>query len=79
MEYVRATNVSARIEELIQRHDGGNREIAAQRLGIEPDRLAGLLSGNWRHFSLDALAKVVRGYCVPVEVLFTREGQNVGH
>jgi hypothetical protein len=50
-----ASNVSARVEELIERHDGGDRDTAARRLGIAPDRLAGLLSGDWRKFSLEAL------------------------
>jgi hypothetical protein len=50
-----ASNGSARVEELIERHDGGDRDTAARRLGIAPDRLAGLLSGDWRKFSLEAL------------------------
>jgi hypothetical protein len=50
-------------------YTGGNREIAALRLGIEPDHLSGLLSGDWARFTLDALAKLVRGYSVPVETL----------
>jgi hypothetical protein len=69
MKYIPATKVSERIADLIERHDGGNREIAALRLGIEPDHLSGLLSGDWARFTLDALAKLVRGYSVPVETL----------
>jgi hypothetical protein len=64
-----AGNVSARVEELIDRHDAGNRDSAARRLGITPDRLAGLLSGDWRKFSLEALAATVRGYGVSLEAL----------
>jgi hypothetical protein len=62
-------NVSAQVEELIDRQDAGNRESAARRLGITPDRLAGLLSGDWQKFSLEALAAVVRGYSVSLESL----------
>jgi hypothetical protein len=69
VKYIPATKVSERIADLIERHDGGNREIAALRLGIEPDHLSGLLSGDWARFTLDALAKLVRGYSVPVETL----------
>ena len=69
MNTIPASNVSARVEELIARHDGGDRDTAAQRLGINPDRLAGLLSGDWRRFSLEALAAAVRGYSVSIEAL----------
>ena len=69
MKYFPATKVSERIADLIERYDGGNREVAALRLGIEPDHLSGLLSGDWARFTLDALAKLVRGYSVPVETL----------
>jgi hypothetical protein len=69
VRFIPASNVSARVEELIERHDGGDRDTAARRLGIEPDRLAGLLSGDWRRFSLDALAALVRGYSVTMDTL----------
>jgi hypothetical protein len=64
-----ASNVSARVEELIDRHEGGNLDTAARRLGIAPERLAGMLSGDWRRFSLDALAALVRGYSVSTDSL----------
>jgi hypothetical protein len=44
--------------------------MAAQSLGIEPDGLAGLLSGDWRRFSLDALAALVCSHDVNVRWLF---------
>jgi hypothetical protein len=69
VEFILASNLSARFEELIERHDGGDHETAARRLGIAPDRLAGLLSGDWRRFSLDALAALVRGYSVSFDSL----------
>ena len=69
MRFIPAANVSARVEELIERHDGGNRDTAARRLGIAPERLAGMLSGDWRRFSLDALAALVRGYSVSTDAL----------
>ena len=69
MQAIPAGNVSARVEELIERHDRGDRDTAARRLGIGPDRLAGLLSGDWRKFSLEALAAAVRGYSVSLEAL----------
>jgi len=64
-----AQNVSARVKDLIERHDGGDWTMAAHRLGIEPDRLAGLLSGDWRRFSLDALTALVRGYSISLDSL----------
>jgi hypothetical protein len=54
---------------LIKQNDGGDRDTAARRLGIAPDRLAGLLSGDWRRFSLDALAALVQGYSVTMDSL----------
>jgi hypothetical protein len=59
-----ASELSARVESLIARHHRGNRRAAAHQLGIEPERLDGLLSGDWRRFTLDALAALVRGYQV---------------
>jgi hypothetical protein len=64
-----APNVSTRVKDLIERHDGGDWTMAARRLGIEPDRLAGLLSGDWRQFSLDALTALVRGYSISLDSL----------
>jgi hypothetical protein len=65
-----ASDVSARIEALVARYDGGDRHAAARRLGVQPDRLAGLMSGDWSRFSLDALAALTLGYGVRVESLF---------
>jgi hypothetical protein len=45
------------------------RAIGARPPGIAPDRLAGLLSGDWRRFSLEALAAAVRGYSISLEAL----------
>lgn len=59
-----ASNVSARVKALIACNDGGNRRAAARALGVDPECLAGLLSGDWRQFSLEALAALVRGYGV---------------
>jgi hypothetical protein len=69
VKFIPASNVSARVEELIERHDGGDRATAARRLGIAPDGLAGLLSGDWRRFSLDALAALVQRYRVSLDSL----------
>lgn len=59
-----ASDVSARVRTLIARNDGGNARAAAHALGIDHAGLAGLLSGDWQRFSLDALAALVRGYGV---------------
>jgi hypothetical protein len=69
-----ASNVSARIEELIRRHDGGDRKAAARRLGLDAESVAGLLSGNWRRFSLDGLAAMVRCYGVTLDSLIASGG-----
>jgi hypothetical protein len=61
-----AWNVSARVDLLIERHHGGDRGAAAHALGIAPDGLAGMLSGDWREFTLDALAALVLGHGVTV-------------
>ena len=70
MHVISAGSLSACIESLIEHHDGGDRENAGRRLGIPPDRLDGLLSGDWRRFSLEALAQVVQGYGVSIDELF---------
>ena len=70
MHVISAGSLSATIESLIEHHDGGDRETAGRRLGIAPGRLDGLLSGDWRRFSLEALAQVVQGYGVSIEELF---------
>ena len=59
-----ASDVSARIAALLERHHLGDRGAAAHRLGVEPHRLAGVLSGDWRQFSLDTLAALMLGYGV---------------
>ena len=64
-----ASDVSARIDGLIERYHGGDHGLAALRLGIEPRLLAGLLSGDWRQFSLDALAAVIRTHGVTIDWL----------
>jgi hypothetical protein len=64
-----AADVSARIDGLIERCHGGDHGLAAIRLGIEPRFLVGLLSGDWRQFSLDALAAVIRTYGVTIDWL----------
>jgi hypothetical protein len=66
--------VSARVRGLIERRDGGNRAIAAIRLGIKPDLLDGLLSGDWRQFSLDALVAVIRAHGVTIDWLLGSTG-----
>jgi hypothetical protein len=64
-----AFDVSARIDGLIERYHGGDHRLAARRLGIDPTLLAGLLSGDWRHFSLDAIAAVIRTHGVTIDWL----------
>lgn len=59
-----ARNVSERVGLLIERHHGGDRGAAADALGIRPEVLAGMLTGDWREFTLDALAALVLGHGV---------------
>jgi hypothetical protein len=61
--------VSARVEGLIARHHGGDTGLAARRLGIRPELMTGLLSGDWRQFSLDALVAVIRIHGVTIDWL----------
>ena len=61
-----ARNVSARVDLLIERHHGGDRRAAAHALDLPPDLLAGMLSGDCREFTLDALAALVLGHGVTV-------------
>jgi hypothetical protein len=70
MNVISAGSVSTRIARLIESHDGGDRETAGRRMGMAPERLDGLLSGDWRRFSLEALAQVVQGYGVSIDELF---------
>jgi hypothetical protein len=69
-----AARLSARIEALIDRQDGGNRIAAARRLGLRRERLEGLLSGDWRRFSLAGLAALVQGYGVSLDWLLAPVG-----
>jgi hypothetical protein len=71
LDAIPASRVSARIGALIARHHGGDRLAAASQLGLEPEHLEGLLSGDWRKFSLDGLAALVLGYRIPIESLLT--------
>jgi hypothetical protein len=64
-----AAEVSARVDGLIERHHGGDRGLAARRLGITPELLGGLLSADWRQFSLDALVAVIRTHGVTIDWL----------
>ena len=74
MGRTRAARLSARIESLIDRQDGGDRIAAARRLGLRRERLEGLLSGDWRRFSLDGLAALVQGYGISVDWLLAPIG-----
>lgn len=66
-----ASNVSARVRSLIARHHDGDLCTAARILEMDPQRLAGILSGDWEQFSLDAFSAVVRGYGISVDWLLT--------
>lgn len=73
-----ASNLSARVHALIAHHHAGDRCAAAEQLGIEPDTLAGLLTGDWRQFSLAALAVIVRAYDVsPAWLLAATSGADM--
>jgi hypothetical protein len=61
--------VSTRVDRLIERHHGGDRALAARRFGISAELLGGLLSGDWRQFSLDALVAVIRTHGVTIDWL----------
>jgi hypothetical protein len=67
--------MSVRIEGLIERYHEGDRGRAAIRLGITPQLLDGLLSGDWRQFSLDALIAVIHTHGVTIDWLL---GSNRG-
>lgn len=66
--------MSARVDGLIVRYHGGDRGLAARRLGIKPELLTGLLSGDWRQFSLDALVAVIRAHGVTIDWLLGSAG-----
>ena len=66
--------MSARVDGLIVRYHGGDRGLAARRLGIKPELLSGLLSGDWRQFSLDALVAVIRTHGVTIDWLLGSTG-----
>jgi len=62
-------DVSARVGSLVEHYHGGDRGIAAKRIGIKPELLDGLLTGDWRQFSLDALVAVIRTHEVTIDWL----------
>jgi hypothetical protein len=68
------SEVSARIDGLIARYHNGDRGLAARRLGVKPELLTGLLSGDWRQFSLDALVAVIRTHGVTINWLLGSTG-----
>jgi hypothetical protein len=57
-----ASILSERVHELIAYHHAGDWQAAVEQLGIAPDVLAGLLTSDWRRFSLGALAMIVQSY-----------------
>jgi hypothetical protein len=63
------TQVSARVKVLIERYHGDDRRLAARHLGVKTELLDGLLSGDWRQFSLDALVAVIHKYGVTIDWL----------
>lgn len=63
------TEVSARVKTLIERYDGDDRGLAARHLGVKRELLDGLLTGDWRQFSLDALVAVIYTYGVTIDWL----------
>ena len=67
----RAEAISARVRQLIELHHHGDANAAARRLGVAPAQLGDLLSGDWRRFSLDALAALVPTYGISVAWLLT--------
>ena len=73
-----AAAVSARIEVLIARHYGGDRTAAAASLGIEPESVTDLLSGDWSRFTLSALAALVRRHQVSARLLLESSAAQSG-
>jgi len=59
---------------LIERCHGGDRGLAARHLGVKRELLDGLLSGDWRQFSLDALVAVIYTYGVTIDWLIGSSG-----
>ena len=66
-----ALDVSARVKSLIDVRNGGDRRAAAYALGLDAECVAGLLSGDWHRFSLDALAALVTRYGVSIAWLLS--------
>jgi hypothetical protein len=68
------TEVSARVGALIELYHGGDRGLAARHLGVKRELLDGLLSGDWRQFSLDALVAVISTHGVTIDWLLGSSG-----
>jgi hypothetical protein len=64
-----ASDVSARVQALIAIHENGDKRATARRLGIDVRQLTGMLSGDWRQFSLEALGALVLTYGVSIDWL----------
>ena len=69
MALLSASDVSARVQALVAFHEKGDKRATARRLGIDVRQLTGLLSGDWRQFSLDALGALVLTYGVSIDWL----------
>jgi hypothetical protein len=68
------SKVSSRVDVLVVRYHNGDRGLAARRLGLKPELLTGLLSGDWSQFSLDAFAAVIRTHGVTIDWLLGSTG-----
>jgi hypothetical protein len=62
------------VRALIERCHGGDRGVAARHLGVKRELLDGLLSGDWRQFSLDALVAVITTQGVTIDWLLGSNG-----
>lgn len=61
---------------LIERYHGDDRGLAARQLGVKRELLDGLLTGDWRQFSLDALVAVIYTYGVTIDWLLGSSGSS---
>ena len=72
-EAIDPIELGARVQALLDRHDGGDLLRAARRIGARPSELRAIVEGMVERPSLSTLSAIVRGYDVDAWWLISGE------